>query len=170
MLLFSCENQFVNESEIQRAILQDEDFVTMMSEVFLSEYANESNSYDNRQLFKSYFKILEERHSDFFENMQLALNQKTTKDYISFAGNLSFKVLEAQQQSAKINVVYDGGSVCGLPSCGSSIKDGQSLACITGALASAIYCVEMNMVGDCTAMKDSAVAVCCAVYCTPPVN
>lgn len=38
LLLFSCENQQLTEREIQSQILQDEDFVDMMANIYLLEY------------------------------------------------------------------------------------------------------------------------------------
>lgn len=177
LLLFSCENQFESESGIQRAILQDEDFIDMMAEVFIMKREGDNddlksvNSERYLARINSYYDILSKRYNDFDLNVQKVLADKRTLDYNSYAEKLYNRILSIlSKTSSKTTVAYDGPSVCGKPNCGGdnahdiAVNNSVATACISGAYYSEFYCTTHNM-GQCEAMRDATVNFCCDSYC-----
>lgn len=182
LLLFSCENQFVNEKEIQRQILQDEDFIGMMTEVFImtiEDSNNDLNSADKEgylDRINSNYDILNNRYNDLDSNIQKALADKNTSNYKSYAEALYRKIsANLANTSSRAAVVYDGPSVCGRPDCGGSdataiaYRKSIATACISGAYYSEFYCTTHNM-GQCEAMRAATVQNCCDNHCPSPFN
>jgi hypothetical protein len=174
-ILISCESQQMSNEDIQSKILQDEDFIDMMTEVFIVKLEDNSDAHRLAN-FNSNFEILNKRYQDFNSNVQKALADKGTAVYNSYAVRLYNRILSIlSETSSKIAVAYDGPSVCGRPNCGGSgeqeisYKNAIATSCITGAYYSELYCITHNM-GQCEEMLGATVNFCCDSYCSANVE
>lgn len=168
LLLFSCENTFVSEDEIQQQILQDEDFVEMLANIYTLEYVEKNESQQKKiAMFDSFFALLDKRYDSFYANSQKAMANKHSIEYAEFTKNLEKAVSELlPSESARIAVVYNGASICGRESCGNSAQDNTTLGCIAGARFGQEYCLRNNM-GNCSEMREALIDQCCESFCNP---
>lgn len=174
LIAISCDNQQpekrqVDKSIIQTSILEDDDFLAMMTDVFVFNFsvdpeASKTGDSWKQHLteFDKHFSTLNERYPNFHENAQSALSNKTSEAYLAFTKKLDERVRsEFESGNAKLNVVYDGESVCGR-SCGKSLA--STTACITGCYYSSTYCYSHGGT-NCGEMRDSCIGSCCDSFC-----
>lgn len=110
---------------------------------------------------------MDSRHTDFYNNAQIALANKRSTEYNRFCKRLeesNFSLLPSE--SAKLAVVYNGASICGRESCGNSAQDNTTLGCIAGARFGQEYCLRNNM-GNCSEMREALIDQCCESFCNP---
>lgn len=159
----------VDKSVIQSYILGDEEFLAMMTDIFIFNYSVDfkvSRTSDpwkrHLTVFDTHFSILNERYPNFHENVQQALSNKVSNAYLVFTRRLDKRIRsEFESGNFSLNVAYDGASVCGR-SCGKNLT--STTACITGCVYSTTYCYN-NGGTNCSVMKASCTQSCCDAFC-----
>lgn len=168
LLLFSCESQQLPEKEIQNRILQDEDFVNLLTEAFLLKSHAESNEtqYQSEGLiaFDSNFELLDSRYHNFYNNAQRAMANKLSEEYIDLCERLRNSINGRLPSETARVLVYNGASICGQESCGNSAQDNTTVGCIAGATMADLYCTRNNM-GNCNEMRNAIIDECCESFC-----
>ncbi len=163
--ILSCESQLTNDDELQSKILKDDDFVSMMADLFVAHEENPDlfksgeSSQNYLSNFRSYFKILDKRYDNFHYNAQQALEKRGGPSYELFTDLLVKKILSKSSTLARKK--WDGSSVCGRD-CGNFTN--TTTACIAGCLYSGAYC-NSNGGSNCGAMVDSCKGSCCRSFC-----
>ena len=113
------------------------------------------------KVFDSYFRILNDRYPGFHSNTLIALENKKSAEYHSFAAKLEIKILEKLSIQFGRTTNFDGPSVCGRD-CG--IYAAITTSCITGCLYSETWCIN-NGGSGCDAMRQACIENCCSNFC-----
>jgi hypothetical protein len=147
LVLIACDSKFQDTPEsIQNNILQDDDFLEMLTLTTSKSGKNDGNENEINTSISRLFYLLDNRYTNFHLNAKKALEQPSEQ----FTKNLRERVaLKSSTKGAR----YDAESFCQSP-CGDN--QANALSCVGGCKYSEAFCISHGgsfcgeMVTSCT--------------------